>query len=111
MIQLPAILTRVGTRSDRGASLSFVTNEITDEELLTLFKMKDNFGYVMFKENSFQEVDIPTENAEDTSQTISKRMRAVLFLKWKKDGSKGDWETYYRNNGEKIITHIKSLLD
>ena len=111
MFQVPAILTSFSTRADGGASVRFVTNEISDAEFLILKKSHNQFGYLLFKENPFQPSDIPTEVAEDASKTSSKRLRATLYVLWQQKGSQSDFEAYYRTQMEKIITHVKTKLD
>lgn len=109
--QAPAILTSVSYTKDGGVRLGFTTNEMSDEDKLIIAKFFQKFGFVLFKSNEFTVEDIPKEDAEDTSKTPSKRLRAVLFLMWKQTGEKGDFETYYRTQVEKVIEHLKNKLD
>ncbi len=109
--QAAAILTTLSYTKDGGVRLGFHTQELSDEDKLILSKFHDKFGFVMFKSNEFTTADIPKEDAEDTAKTPSKRLRAVLFVMWKQHGEKGEFETYYRTQVEKIITHLKSKLD
>jgi hypothetical protein len=109
--QVPAILTSISYTNDGGLRLGFHTNELSPEEKITAANFHQKFGYLLFKENSFQEVDIPKETAEDTTKTPSKRLRAVLFVNWQQEGIKEDFEIYYRRQVEKIIEHIKTKLD
>jgi hypothetical protein len=48
---------------------------------------------------------------EDRAKSPSQRLRAVLYLLWKKD-SKGysDFELFYAGMMEKIVSHYKNLL-
>ena len=111
MFQVPAILTSFSTKADNGASLRFSTNELTDEDFLTLKKAHQQFGWLLFRENPFQPSDVPLEAAEDITKTPSKRLRATLFVLWQQTGSQGDFEVFYRDRMEKIIDFVKNKLD
>jgi len=39
------------------------------------------------------------------------RMRAVLYLLWKQEGEKEDFEIYYKKKTEAFITFLKGKLD
>jgi len=109
--QAPAILTSVSYSKDGGVRLGFTTNELTDADKLIVSKFHQKFGFVLFKSNEFTTEDVPKEDAEDTSKTPSKRLRATLFVLWKQQGEKGDFEVYYRQQIEKVIDHLKAKLD
>lgn len=108
---MEAILSGFSTKSDLGVSLRFSTNEVSKEDVLALMEAKNTFGWLMFRPNEFRPSDIPTEDAEDTNKTPSKRLRSVLFILWKQRGSKGDFEQFYREKVELVISEIKSKLD
>ncbi len=109
--QAPAILTSVSYSKDGGVRIGFSTNELSDEDKLIVSKFHQKFGFILFKSNEFTTEDVPKEDAEDTSKTPSKRLRATLFVLWKQQGERGEFETYYRTQVEKIIDHLKAKLD
>ena len=110
--QAPAILTSISHTTDGGLRLGFSTNELTPEDKLSAVLFHQKFGYILFKENPFQESEIPQEDAEDKTKTPSKRLRAVLFKLYQQSGGKKEeFEIYYRQQVEKIIDHLKSKLD
>ncbi len=111
MIQVPAILTGFSTKVDGGASLRFSTNELSDTDVLELKRHQGQFGHLLFRPNAFTAQDIPREDAEDNTKTPSKRLRATLFVLWKQQGEKGDFEVYYRTQVEKVIEYLKAKLD
>lgn len=107
----PAILTSLRATQDGGLSLGFSTQELSDEDKLIAMKYHKQFGYLAFKPNQFALDDMPKEQAEDTQKTPSKRLRAVLFVLWQQKGSTGDFELFYRDRMEKIITWAKGKID
>ena len=110
-IQVPAILTSLALTKDGGMRAGFATQELSDEDKLILTKLHGQFGYLMFQPNQYTIEDLPTEQAEDKQKTPSKRLRAVLFVLFQQQGSKGDFELFYREKMEKLIEFTKSKLD
>lgn len=111
MIKLPAYLTGFSSKSDGSAGIRFSTQELSAEDFSELSQDLNKFGYLIFKENEVKLEDIPKEDAEDTNRTPSKRLRSVLFVLWKQEGSKGEFESFYREKVEKLIEMIKTKLD
>lgn len=111
MIKLPAYLTGFATKVDGSASVRFSTQELSDNDVLELKRHQGSYGWLLFKENEFTVDDLPKERAEDTSKTPSKRLRATIYVKWQQEGSKGDFEAFYRSYMERIINRIKEMLE
>jgi len=109
--QLPATLVGSSTLSDRGMSIRFHTQELTDNEVLEVMKHRNEFGWLMFGPNTFQETDIPKGEAEYEGKTPSQRLRAVIFVFWQQLGAKGDFETFYRQKVDGIVEQFKAKLD
>lgn len=109
--QVQAILTSLSMSADKGMRMGFTTNELTDEDRLLATKYHQQFGWLMFKPNPFTVEDMPKEQAEDKNKTPSKRLRAALYILWQQEGSNGDFEVYYREKMEKLITYVKDKLD
>lgn len=109
MINLPGYFTGFSSRTDGSYSLRFATQELSDEDVTTLSKHRNQFGVVAFVENEAQLSDIPKGDAEE-GKTPSQRLRASLFVLWTQEGKKGEFESFYRDKMEKLIDHIKSKL-
>lgn len=109
--QAPAIIKVGAPTVDGGIRISFVTNEITDEEKLKAMKFNGSFGWLLFKETGFKDDEIPKDDAEQEGKTPSARLRSVIFLLWKSKGEQGDFNTFYRQTMEKFIEKIKENLD
>ena len=111
MIKIPSYLTGFSSKNDGSAGIRFATQELSDQDFLEIKRHLNAFGWLLFQENPISLDDLPKEQAEDKNKTPSKRLRATLFILWKQEGEKGDFETYYRTKMEKLIEHIKSKLD
>ena len=105
MIKVPATLKAIGyTRG--GMKLTFVTDKVID-----VAQHFEKLGHLIFKENEVLNEEIPEEEADDGEKRPSRRLRAVLFVRWKQAGKEGDFESYYRLQVENMIQVIKSKLD
>lgn len=111
MIQLPANLTSYRDKVDGSATLSFATRELTDDEIITLRQYRMKEGWLLFKENAFNEDEVPHEDAPVEGKSHSQRLYNVLFKLWAKDKPMEDFETWRRIQMEKIISHLKTKLD
>ncbi len=112
MLKLPAYLTGFSSKSDGSATIRFSTQELTAEDFSTLKKYLNEFGYLLFKESVIHDNEIPDEEPlEDDQKSPSRRLKAVLFLLWKKGGEKDEFNTYYRKQMEKVINTVKDKLD
>lgn len=109
-MKLPATFMGFGSKSDGSAGLRFSTQELTSDEFAELKRNLNSFGWLVFAPQE-AEVEVPKEAISDDTKKPSQRLRAVLFLLWKKKGEEGDFDTYYRGQVEGIIDRIKAKLD
>lgn len=110
VIQLPGYLSGFSSRADGSAGLRITTQELTPQDFADLQEVNGQFGTFYFRPNDVQEIDIADEDVEE-SKKPSQRMRAVLYRLWEQNGKAGTFESYYREQMEKIITHVKGKLD
>ncbi len=113
--QAPAFIQGISTLRDKTLKLTvYIAKELAGEEKAKLFDLEQKEGWFLFSENTFQTKDIPTETAkiDQNVKTPSKRLYAVLFVKWNKqtDG-KGNFNTWREEEMEKIIDNEKSQLE
>jgi len=112
MIKLQAYLTGFSSRSDGGVGIRLTSAlETSPEQLVEIQRHLNLFGWVLFSENEFTSSDLPKEQAEEGQKTPSKRLRATIFILWKQNGEKGDFEAFYRDRMEKHIDKEKSHLE
>lgn len=112
MLKLPAYMVGFSSRSDGSAGIRFATQEISATEFSVLKQNLNEFGWLLFTTGVIKESDIPQEDPlEDDQKSPSKRLKAVLFLLWKKTGEKDDFTAYYRRQMEKMIEKVKEKLD
>jgi hypothetical protein len=112
MIKLEAYLDGFSSKKDKSAGLRFSTQELAPDMFATLQQENGSFGWLLFSPNAISETDIPTAHAEDKLKTPSKRLRSVLYIFWEQKGKPtGNFETFYSQEMDKIVEHIKTKLD
>lgn len=101
-------------RKDRCGTMKFTSaRELSKEEreLLLEAGVNDELGWLLWAPNKMQVEDLPNEPATDDNKTPSKRLRSVLFILWKQEGSKGNFESFYIERMNKLVDMIKAKLD
>lgn len=109
-MKFPAHFTGFGSKADGSSGLRFSTQELTSDEFAILKQNLSSFGWLVFAPGE-ETIDVPTESISDDTKKPSTRLRAVLYLLWKKKGEEGDFDSWYRGQMELIIERIKSRLD
>lgn len=106
-----ATLEGVRALKEGGLSLSFHSQELSKEEMVSVMQFYQSFGYLLFSPEQLGEEDIPKEKlSPDEEKSPSKRLRSILFILWKQQGGEGDFEAFYRKKMEAIIEQLKGRL-
>ena len=107
MLQLEAIIREVKTLKDRGLKLNVETQELVPEDMTEVFKLKDKYGFMVFKPTKITEeeiIEVPDEVKEfPKEKSPSKRLRDRMFVYYKevKGFTKG-FESWYKESLEEI---------
>lgn len=113
-VLIPAVFTKPVFRADKSVSLHFETREFSGVEAVDLMDLRDSEGWLLFTKNAEEATEsiIPDEKADAMlgNKTQAQRLRGVIYRLWEQNGSKGDFESYYRVYTEKIIDQIKEKL-
>lgn len=111
-VSLPVIVDGIKTLKDRSLKLSLVSPELKPEEMSILFSLnQDQAACVLASKGSKideGELDIEMEFPEEKSP--SKRLKNVLYVLWKQEESKEEFELYYRTKMERLIDFVKEKL-
>jgi hypothetical protein len=104
----------IQTMADRGNRVVIDTQELSPEDMATLFSLKQGgMGWFLFKGAAITTEEIPDYDPAtfDEIKSPSQRLRAVMFVVWKEvKGAKGDFESFYRAQVERIIEQYKEKL-
>lgn len=115
-ILIAASLDSYGSRSDGSLRLTFSTDIVNNDQLLVINALKNQTGYLMFKDAGInheeQSLIEALEEKEFKTKTQSQRIRDVLYRVWEKHhkDEMTDKE-YYKKRTEKIIEYLKRDLD
>jgi len=113
MKSIPSYVKKIQTLADKSVQLVFETQELSPDTVGYLFSLVDSYGYLLYFKNppKPEDVDLPDFAPEfKTDKTPSQRLRGVLFILWKQGGEQGDFDFFYKQELEKIITHFKDKL-
>lgn len=116
ILQVPAVISKASTMANRVLRLQIDTQEnLTDEQISKLISKIDKYGWFVFLEDeAIDESDIinlpELPKREEDKKSPSQRLYNSLYIFWKQQGEKGDFELYYRNQMEKFINAIKERL-
>lgn len=111
--QTPATLGGISTKSDGSLSLRFSTQEMNDEDIQTILKYRNAFGWLLFQEQEHKAEDIELEAVRrDTGgKSPSQRLRNSLYVLYQQSTDQSiTFEQYYAQQMEKVIENVKSRL-
>ena len=112
-VQVPAILDKLTTLKDGSLKLTFETQELQAASAANLMGMCNKLGWLVYAPNKQDQIFVPDEPPKEfkNEKSHSQRLRAVQFVLWKQLGGKGEFESYYRANMEKVISWFREKLD
>ncbi len=118
MIILPATLENLRTLKDGSLKIQFETLELTPQDTLGLLENMNQFGYLAFKKEPFNEkerkvIEELETNFNDSSQqkSSSQRLRAILYVMYKNDNEGFDSSVkHYEHHLSRVIDHFKTKL-
>jgi len=114
IFQTAGAIKKIQTKEDKTLKLTIDTQELNPTESTMLFSLFDKLGWFIFKELPIDPQDIksPEFVAEIKGEkSPSKRLKNVLFVLWKQNGSNRDFDDYYKKQIEKFIEAVKDKLD
>lgn len=103
---------KCSTLSDKALSLIFHTSreQSNHDQTATVLEMAHRTGWLLFKPDPIQDTEIPDKPTTVEGKSPSQRLRAVLYLLYRQNGSKDTFNTYYEGVMEKLIEHYKLKL-
>jgi len=87
-----------------------ITQELPGEQKAAIFNLHKIVGWFVFKETTAEQEDIDLPDLKPAFKgdiTAGQRLRAVLYVYWEQNGSKGDFDAYYKKSIENIISQFK----
>ena len=104
VIKLPAYLTGFKSRSDKSIGLSFTTQELSGETLAELQNLNQSYGWLLYKENEGDDLEVPDDNApsDPDEKSPSKVLYNRMYVYFKEKKLTGDFSTWRRGQLETI---------
>lgn len=89
------------------------TPELSPEEKAVFFELQNvNVEVLISPFETKEEVEVMEVKKDLESKTPSQRLRAVMFLLWKKNNEGHElFDTYYEKKMNGIIEHLKGKID
>lgn len=106
----------VSTLKDRTVKLTIISaKEMTDpNELAQLFSINEEVVSIGMKVGHISKedmIDIPEPQKDYRDEkSPGQRLRSAWFRLWEQQGKQGDFETFYKNQMERLINQIKEKL-
>ncbi len=110
-------INKVATLSDGSLSINLHTQELDDDTMTRIFKLRKLPGMCLLSTDdkiSQEEIDLVenfTTDYEINTKSQSQRLRAVLYRVWESGDQKIDFRIFYENNLDRIINKYKALLE
>lgn len=109
-ISLDLIITGLRAKKDGSLGLTCETPELDAEFKVAMFSLQNVNLKALFQPEQSSEAPLEVKTEID-QKTPSQRLRNTLFILWKNEGEKGDFDSFYKLNMEKIIDFVKRKLD
>lgn len=93
----------VSSRKDGSLGFRVETPELTRDQKAVIFDFHGKAARVLIAPAESGLVEIEEVETEKNTKTPCQRLRGVLFVHFSQLGSKGDFETFYRQQMDKII--------
>lgn len=106
-----ACIERISSRKDRSISFGVSTPELTADEAAAFLQLHGANVRMMIQPQDVEADALVEVKTELEAKTQAQRIRACIFVAWKQGGKKGDFESYYQNQTEKIIDWLKTKLE
>jgi hypothetical protein len=110
-IQLDAMFTSFGSKADGSLSFRGTTPELTTNEKVALFELHNHSVKILIQPIEETPDEILTVHKVLDFKTPSQRLRACLFLCFKKDKPDCTFDQYYATEMERIIDRVKTRLE
>lgn len=110
-ISLGIVIDGIRAKKDRSLGLSISTPEMTVQEKTLMFELQGVNCHATIQPLDEEFPEIVEVKAETDRKTASSRLRGILWVLWDKRGRDGDFDVFYRQQIEKVIERIKSLVD
>lgn len=97
----------VSSRADHSATVRIITPELRPSEAGALLGWHGKAARVCIFPDDGDALETIKVTTERDQKTPSQRLHAIVHVHWKQQGGEGDFETFYRQQMERIINGYK----
>lgn len=110
-VEVNIIITGIRSKVDGSLGLSLTTPELTPEEKAEFMRLQGVNLIALF--TPLDEKDAPryVVDKEIETKTPSERLRNSLYVLWEQEGSRGEFDEFYKKSMEKFIEIVKERLE
>ena len=115
-IILETILETISTRVDGTLKITLSTQEVDSATAGNLFQLRGKYCKTLLSDSNVSTLEEELVDAQHIvggkkNKSESQRLRGVLFRVHELIGTNEEFETWYKNEMEKLIAHYKNKLD
>jgi hypothetical protein len=115
-IVLSSTIEKIATKVDGTITISISTQELDPTQAGQVFGLRGKFCKVLLSDSNITNLEEELVDKEviasgKKNKTHSQRLRNTLFVYFEQKGFEMDFEQFYNNEMEKIISHYKSKLE
>lgn len=115
LLKAPGTISKITTMEDRVLRLQIDAQEMTPEDEAVLLGLRDKVGWFVFAPNlkdiTEEDLNLPEVKVEKGEKSPGQRLRAVLFIAWKQQKRKEDFDIFYKSYMNRVIENIKTKLE
>lgn len=112
---IQATVDKIETMKDGSLKLRIYTQELKSREKVELFGLLNQLCYAVFAHSETTQLlktasELEPPKVDAGSKSPSRRLRAVMYVRFEQEGHGGDFEDFYKSEMEKIINIQKDFL-
>jgi hypothetical protein len=101
----------ISSRQDHSCTFKVVTPELRVSEAGQLMQWHGRACTVSITPHDGAPAELVRVDTERRTKSKGERLRGVHWLGWQRQGSRGDFETWYSTCFEKLMDDLKAQLD
>ena len=112
-VHIPVIIAGLSTKVDGSIKIVLETREFPADDAAKVFSLRNKEAWAILSPTEMDDSVIPKDKPDPVinKKTPSERLYNVMYVLWKQKGEHGDFDTFYKQQMERIIETIKSKLE
>lgn len=107
----PCVLAGASTRADGSLSIRLSTPELSSDEKAAFFDLVNQPLKLLLQPDAEATADVKEIKSEFDQRSPSQRLRSVLFVLWRQQGTGLQFDQWYLTHMNKLIQEVKDQLE